>query len=467
MDPITESLKNFQEQVRAFRNNQEKSILSIITESQHVELLSKIIRGEEWQPDNNSPVLIFNTSCLKDEKEVCDSICQIIKEHYSIIKEGYEKENIEIPEFVNRLPDFDEEDEKDVGEIISVYIYTFTTCLKNYLSPPYICWLPTNVRDRSEWEDILEWLFESLKDSGVRFIFSTEKEKYIKRFQKRYEETLSVIEYAVHDEETNDFFGKLFAPPSLGHMQGTPSGSAAPDVEPPPRKTMQIPDDEAARKAMASLNIPPFLTPAQSEQLQSAVFTAARALGKSDEETTIKKQLEACAICEQAGVTLEHAMMRLTLANYYLQFKRNDEAEVEYRKAETLAAEIPAYPQIAQIRMALAFIYMRKRKTREKAAYEYEQAAVAATIGESWLLYLEALRMAGTCHIKLKDTDSALLCWKAAVEKSKDMAKEEVRASSFLDIAGNFIKVLKKNRLFEQAKSVENIVKEIGEQFVV
>jgi hypothetical protein len=78
--------------------------------------------------------------------------------------------------------------------------------------------------------------------------------------------------------------------------------------------------------------------------------------------------------------------------------------EVDGDTTENLDAnhivDVTAYPQVNQIRLAIAFIYMRKKKTCELVIHEYKQATIAAVIGDSLLLYIESLRMAGTCYLQ-------------------------------------------------------------------
>jgi tetratricopeptide (TPR) repeat protein len=462
MDPISASLKVFQQGVREFRESATAKILCIVTPSEHIGTLAKMLRAEEWQPDNKSPFLIFQTAYFNDLDGAAEEMCQHIGEHYALIKKEYEKSNIVIPDLIPAPFD----PEVPIDEVIE-HIVAFDKCLTGYLDPVFFCWMPTVVKKQKEWQKAITWFAEYLLLNGNRLILTAEKEQDFERCFKDYDDIIDLIYYKYDQEETTDYFGKLFAPPAKGHMTGTPSGSAAPDVEPPPRKSPQVLNDDNARLAIEALNLPAILTQKQAQELRTNVFAAAMASGQNDEDLAIEKQLAACNVCEEAGVKLEHSLMRLTLANYLLQFKRMDEALGQYRIAESLAIEILAYPQLAQIRMAVAFIYMRKRKTRTEAIHEYEQAAAAATIGDSPMLYLESLRMAGTCYLKEKDGEAAMLCWQAAVAKSKKMSIEEIRGSTFLDIVAKLIDLLEDYEMNEQAESIKLVVQEAGAKFDV
>ena len=460
MDPISTSLIVFQKQARAFIRDTEKRVLCIITGPENNALLSKVLRGEEWQPGNKSPLIIINTPWLDKNNDLPETVDYHLREHYKLLMEGFKKDGVILPQFSPAL-----EESNDPVDTIANGIIAFARNIAKYTDPPLFCWLPSTNRKPATWIELIIGLSEILSEHRIRLIIAIEKEKLTKPIEKQFDDTASFVTYAVSGDATNDYFEKLFAPPAAGHAAGTPSGSAAPDVAPPQRK-LQPPSDEQIKESLTQLNLPPVLTTSQAEALRSAIFAAAFAAGKNDQETAIREQRNACAICEEADVKLEHALMRLTLANYYLQFEMEQEAIEQYHLAETIAAEIKAYTQLAQIRMARAFIHMRKKKLLEEAIALYEQAAAAAAIGESWLLYLESLRMLGTCHVKLKDTDAAMLCWKAAVHRGAKMDKGEIAASTFLDISAQFIKLLEKEGLDEQAQSVEEIVADVGRKFI-
>lgn len=460
MDPITDSLNRFHDQVRAFRLNEEKKILCIVTPSEHSGMLSKVIRAEEWQSDNRSPFLICNQAYHKDSNDVAEQISRYIREHYALIRNDFEKEDITLPPLRAHSTNPDRP-----FDIVAEHIAAFNGCLKEHLAPSFFCWLPTMVKSFRHWQEELVWFIDFLLEEQSRIIISADKEKHFSRIVDDHEQDIEVICFNYNQQEANGYFQKLFGPPARGHQQGTPSGAAAPDVQPPPRKAPPVPMNDTTRAAIDALNPPPSMTPKQGEILRANVISAAWAVGRKDKDGAIAMQTAACKVCEEAGVILEHALMRLTLANYYLQFKDLDNAFAHYQKAEALAQEVTAYNQIAQIRMAMAFVYMRKRKTLEQAIYHYEQAAAAAAIGESPMLYLEALRMAGTVYLKRKQQDAALLCWQAAVTKACGMSKEEVRNSGFLDIAAKLISLYEKNDMVQQAHHMKMVVEEIGEQF--
>lgn len=460
MDPLSESIKVFQKDLQKFRQNTEIKILCIVSSAEHTGTLAKVIRSEEWQQDNKSPFLISQAAYLKDPVDTADQLCRYIREHYSMIKKDFAKNKIQIPDLNVR------QHKADVPiDAVVEHIIAFDFCLQDYCKPAVFCWMPSIVKKLNEWQNAINWFSDFLPERGNRLILASEKEKNFDKIIKNSSTHIGLIQYSYDHESGKKYFSALFASPSKGHIPGTPTGSAAPDVEPPLRKNPEFPVNDQTKSTIDNLKLPSFLTPQQSQDLNSLVIAAAQASGRKEENSTIEKQLAACKICEDAGVFLEHSLMRLTLANYFLQFKKMEDAIEQFRIAEELAVKIKAYPQLAQIRMAIAFVYMRRKRTRDLAIHEYEQAAAAAVIGDSMLLYVESLRMAGICYLKNKDTESAILCWEAAIVKCRKMSKEEIRGSTLLDISGKLIELLEDNNMFAQAEHIKQIVGEAGKQF--
>jgi tetratricopeptide (TPR) repeat protein len=459
MDPITTSLVAFREQVRLFAKDASKTLLAIVTPSQHVGQLAKTLRAEEWYPGNRSPYIIVDTPWLDDNDDIAETVGYYIREHYALLVKGFEKDGIALPPFEAATSPAEEP-----LDLVAADLVTFTKNIATHCAPPFFCWLPSTCKNTPDFIDGMRYLLEQVQPSGIRQIITVEKEKRLKPLVKTLDSSFSIIRYDLPEAAMQEYAAKLFAPPAAGHAAGTPSGSAAPDVAPPARK-IAPPSDDQVKESVEKLGLSPVLLPGQAEALRTALFAAALAAGRNDAATALTEQEKACAVCEEAGVKLEHCLMRLTLANYHLQFRQEEEAMREYAHAERIAAEIPSYTQLAQIRMAQAFVCMRKKKRLEEAIGYYEQAAAAATIGEVWLLYLECLRMLGTCHLKRKDPEAAASCWNAAVLRAPKMDTAEVAASTFIDIAARFISLLEKERLDEQAASVAAIVQEVGAQF--
>jgi hypothetical protein len=448
MDPLSASLEKFQKQFKKFKVNPKKKILCILSESQHFESLAKLMRAEEWQPDNRSPFIILHTPYLDNQDEAAEEMCKQIRAHFEMLQKESLNDGVTLPPLT-----IEKADHKIPIDPVIEHVVAFDKSLKGRLEPSFFCWFPKNVKNIGKWKKAVRWFYDYLLEQGNKIVLGNGTPKAFDDLFDDVIDQVDTIEYGYDQDASTDYFAKLFAAPSQGHIKGTPSGSAAPDVAPPPRKvTAQKPNPQDNPYS----NI---LSPDQAEKLQTYVITAAAAMAKQDEKTALENQLAACQICEQAQVHLEHALMRLTYGNYLFQFKYTDDVMAEYITAEAAAAKVNAFVEIAQIRLAKAGLFMTKKKNRIDAIEHYEQAAAAAVIGGSTPLYIEALRMAGLIHLEnAKDDESAYLCFKAVLKRCEQLPMEEVLMTPLPLIADKVIKLFEKYEMPDQVAYVQQLL---------
>ena len=459
MDPISSAMEKFREDFQEFRDNSELRILRVISESKNAASIGKILRAEEWDLDNQRPFLVFHVACTK-ESETFEPMCRMVFEHYQLLKQGFEENKKTIPNFGLTLADTEH---YELDTLVQ-YILQFRKNIGDVLEPPYICWLPTDVKSEKEYIKSILRLLKLSPDLGLRFVLMDDpKAERLAQLQEALRDSMISASFEIDESALQDYLNKMMAPPSKGRVPGTMPGAAAPDVEPPPRPGPPPPNKEEIEVASKELKLPPTLTPEQGDRLQQLILKAAKASGEQDEKTTIGSQQQACKLCADAGVKLEQALMTLVLASYLLQFQRDEEAEIQYKFADKLAGDVGAYPQMAQARLALSHLLLKNKKIDE-AAHVYEQAAVASIIGQVNLLYFESLRMAGSCHMQLGRKRQAYLCWNAAAKRVEKASPDEIRNSGFLDIAGELIRLLDEHGYTENARAVERLVVEAGKR---
>ncbi len=456
MDPITAAVTRFQDDFREFREDPRARILRVIVAQKNIGTLVKALRGEEWQPENQSPFLVFETAYQKEPAPFA-GMSHVVREHYSIMKTAMEEQGTNLPDLM-----IDAGTPVDDLTGFAVHVRRFAECTGEKLDPPMVCWLPTLVEDYKEWTNAVVRFMSLPFDKGLRFVIGDQDGNHLAAPLGSLGDAVTTIRFDIDEAGLGDYFKQMMAPPSAGRARGTLPGAAAPDVEPPPRPGKPPPTDEEIKAAVAKAGLPPVLTESQGEELRRLIFEAAEAGSKNDGETTIKKQRAACELCADAGVKLEQALMTLVLATYLIQFKMEDHAAAQYRQSVSLSEDIEAWPQVSQARMGLAYLLL-KNGIVDEAAAEYERAADAAEKGEANLLYIETQRMAGTCHMQRGRRQDAARCWQAAVDQGKDSSPDEIKVSSFLEVAQNLIALLRENGLEQQAQSVEAVVTEIGE----
>ncbi len=454
MDPISQAIDNFQQAFRAFRANGDLHLFRVETEARHVELLIKILRGEEWQSDNVHPLIVFPCA-FRETSETLYQMKLLVVQHYGLLQKAFSEQAKSLPD----LP-LDPSAEEDPLAALVNALDGFVRGTSGHLAAPIVCWLPTEIKKPKAWQKVVTGLRAWMWPNELRLVLATEAKNSRVEYLGIEEDEVASHVFEIDEDANSAYFSTLMGPPSAGRAKGTLSGCAAPDVAPPPRPGPAEPSEQEIKAAAKEADLPPMLTTSEAEVLRTHVLTAARASADGDARKAIGEQKAACGLCSTAGVILEHAMMTLVLANYYLQFKMEEEAELAYREAERLACEAGAFAQISQIRLALGYLYL-KNKDYRKAVETYEQAAAPAIIVQSYLLYIEALRLAGTAYLKLDDYDAARLCWLAVVQKGPEVSPSERNLSSFRDVAGALIDLLKNNGLVEQARSVQQLVIEV------
>ncbi len=458
MDPINKEINRFQETFRDFRENTNARILHIITQPEQVNTIIKVLRAEEWQPENRHPFLIFNTD-YTDDNTACDEMRMYLVEHYNLLRKGLEQENVHISELNVNFK----------GEpylVLAMHIQEFYKNVREVFDGLFACWLPASIGNRREWQKFITQLLKLPFDPNIRFVIADDGNDQLEKEFKKSNEILVTTSFYIDNKEAMNYFRELMSPEKNNippSVPGVPAGAARPDVAPPPRKVgPKQPTDEEIRSAIKATGSQPVLTPSESDKLRKLIFDAAIASGEGRINDAIRLQQSACRICHDANVVLEETLMTMVLATYYQQAKQKAEAIQQYKLAEALALKIEAYPQVTQIRMSLAYIYLMD-KLNDMAGLEYEKAADSANKAGDAIMQIEALRMAGTCYLQNKDRQQAERCWRKALDIGKTADPAQIRLSTFMDVVSALIELLRKMKLKDQAQAVEVMVMQIGE----
>lgn len=442
MDPITQAVEDLQTAARKFLAG-DRRVLIVTAAGDDVATVAKVLRGEEWQPDNQRPFLVLPTAYR--EPETCfEQLRLLIEEHYTQLRNGLAKDNINIDPLpsVNGLEPY--------PGLVKTLI-AFAEQLPGILKAPVFAWLPTETT--AHWSSAVLALWQALAAQDWRFVVSAKDAKTLVDPLHHMDWQASVHHFDIDQNAVGDHMEKLMAAPAKGRAPGTMPGCAAPDVTPPPRPNATQVDAKTMAQAREAAELPASLTVEQGETLRRHVFLAARAAGKQDRDKTIQQQQAAVALCQQAQVGQEETLMTMVLANYHLQFSEEAEAETTYIQADALACREKAYPQLAQIRMALGYLQLRQKRALA-AAETYEQAAWAGCLAESGMLTLESLRLAGLAYCQAKDRVAAAWCWQAGMDKALVMNPTERQLTQYRDLAARLIALYQQNGLHAKAEAV-------------
>jgi hypothetical protein len=75
---------------------------------------------------------------------------------------------------------------------------------------------------------------------------------------------------------------------------------------------------------------------------------------------------------------------------------------------------------------------------------------------------VEALRLAGRCHIERGAEDDAYHSWMGAIRRGRNLSGPEIRLSSFMETARELLELLNRHGLNEEGNEVVAIIQEAG-----
>lgn len=424
MDPVAKAVDEFRQSFRDYRSNPEARALQVIVDSADLGALEQTVRGEEWQPENRSPFLVF-TMPYESGGACLAAMTTQLYQHYAMLAEGLAGEGANLEPLGQLGADM------TAFQQLILYLARWVECTSAVVEPPLFCWLPPTVDDRREFRDVVVALIQHA-DPGIRFVLGDDAtHSYLDTTLVDHAVPAATVRFRIdQDAMKEDFARMMLATPKKGRAPGAPPGAAAPDVEPPPRPGPQPASDEQVRATLAEHGLPPVLTAAEGEQLEQLVFAAAQAVSDGKADIALGKQYEAYQLCERADVKLEQGMMALVLGGYLVQFQQEDQALQWFGEAARLTGEAEAKPQLSQSLMGVAYIHFQAGRN-EEAAGAYHQAATAAAEGGATLLVLENLRMTGVCLQRHGRVTDAIQVWLQAVELARQASPGEIATSNF------------------------------------
>ena len=459
MDPTAKAIHNFQEEFRSFREEANCRLLLILCDPAHTGTLIQLLRAEEWNLANQSPFLVFDNS-YTDDRNGYKTMSATLIEHYDLLRKGLAKQNIALPEWDLPLTGGEDQFTRFV-----LHLQTFYRSLRDPLQGLWVCWLPASVKNGEQWWKDLQTLFNLLVAPNIRFIISDEKGGPAEASVAELGDLVRTIPFSIDEKEMMNYFKKLSTPSSASKPHpGTMPGAARPDVEPPPRPhSAKQPTEEDLLKAIQAGKVSPVLLPSQGAKLRQLVLDAATAISEKRPDDAMKWQQEACLLCKEAGVKVEQALMTLILASYCAQSNLPELAARRFLEAATLAEEAHAYPQVAQARMALAYFLLRAALPAQ-AAQQYELAGEAALKGQATMLRIDAFRMSGTCYLQCGRKQDAVRCWQMVVMTGQTATADEIRNSRFKEVCESLIKLLREQKLEDEARRTETLISQVSEK---
>jgi tetratricopeptide (TPR) repeat protein len=190
---------------------------------------------------------------------------------------------------------------------------------------------------------------------------------------------------------------------------------------------------------------------------------AAAASGENKPKQANEAFQEARQVCQQHGLAAEEAIVVMAIGNTHVATNQLDLAIQHYEESVAVARKGDVPVVRAQAGLALGSTLFRKQEY-ERAGKAYEQAGEDAKDCESDILYIDALRMAGTCHNLRQKPDEAMRCWKDALQTSQHISPAELQLSTWEQVGQAFLELCRKRGLGEQAKSVASQIEALRRQ---
>jgi tetratricopeptide (TPR) repeat protein len=192
-------------------------------------------------------------------------------------------------------------------------------------------------------------------------------------------------------------------------------------------------------------------------QIRLLLLDAAAALGRGRPDQAAEAYRAARALCQAEGLVEQEVGVLVALGGACMSAGAPELGADSYRQAAVLAERAEAWPLACQAWLGVGGAFL-PRGDHAPAVAAYRAAAAAAKRGEveSVAVRIEALRMVGTCLLRLDREDEAMLAWKEAVDVGASAA--ERGATSFEEVGRALAKLLDRRGLASQAAHVRGII---------
>lgn len=433
MDPITRASRAFLAEANAFWHAGKGPVLPMIAEATARAELVKTLRLAELDLANRRPLFLHEEPFV-DARSWGEAIAAAIAEDYEAVREGAEKEGVPLPPFP---PATEGPTEKAPPLASAVWAMEQAAApLGKHLDGVLVAFVPKAVGDPAAYRHAVATLAAT-------------------RFTAR-------VRLAVHappDGPLADLFGGEGAHFEVDqdglakHLEqlGAGAESAGPPGPPPPEPT------EEQRRAHEEKTGSKLPAPATGRTLREMLVAAAMATGRQEHRAAAKQYTAARELCQREGLALEQAGVLVALGGACLAAGEVNLAGDAYRRAGEMAEKLEAWALACQARLGAGGAHL-AAKRYEAAALAYEGAAGAAERAETPVLGVEALRMAGTCHLLRGAQSETVRTWLRAVDLGGAIPAAERPETTFPKVAEDLAAILERRGLTAQAAHVRSLV---------
>lgn len=430
MDPITRAATTFAEQAAAFWQSGQGQILHICAAPAQRLNVAKLLRAQESALDNRWPLVLFDAP-FSDARAYAAGLGQRIAEDYAAVRAGVAQEGVALDELPPALA------VTATAHGVAVALAEMAKRLGSRLDGVQLVLLPSRIDSADAWRKFVAELLQCAFSQRARVaIYDPPGGALSSLFSAQRRALFEVDEAALLD---------YFRQAGNRKSEGPPRPAKAPALTDEQRARVE---ERLGRRLLGQDS---------AARLRDLLLDAAQHNRKNDHGAALKSYLEAQRLCQAAGAVHEEAMVLMALASAYLALKDTAQALASYSSAAKLAADKSLWPVASQAFMGSGAVWLMNGEWR-RAAQDYEQAAAAAERAQVAMLRIEALRMAGTCHHQLGRTDDTVRCWQQAVLEGEALSPGLRAATTFPEVAGELIKLLRRYGLHQQADHVESLV---------
>jgi tetratricopeptide (TPR) repeat protein len=433
VDPITRASRVFLEEAAAFWRAGRGPILPMVAGASARPDLVKTLRLAELAKENRRPLFLYEEP-FTTAYAYGNGLAGAIAADYEAVRAGAEDESVALPLFT--APGVEPPGADAPRARMAWAIERAAALLAERLDGVLVALVPTRVEDAHAYRELIAALAET-------------------RFSPR-------VRLAVFHPPGGPLEGVLGGDGARFHVDpdelaehlkqlGSGAGSAGPPAAPPPIPTE---DQRRAFEAATGRRLP---SPETARSLRALLLDAARATGQGDHATAAARYRDARVLCQREALALEEATVLLALGGACLAARTLDPANEAYAQAVELAQALEAWPVVCQAWLGAGGAELTAMRY-EAAAPAYRAAADAAKRGGIAVLCVEALRMAGTCHLLRGAWEEAVRVWQEAVDAGAGLDTPARGASTFPQVTEALAVLLEQLGMAGQAAHVRSLV---------
>jgi tetratricopeptide (TPR) repeat protein len=415
MDPITCAARRLFAEMDVFwEAAEERRTLRITASDEDRSDLVKALRLFEASPENRRPMFLYEAPFI-EPRGYFTGLCDRIAQDYELVRKGAAEEGVMLPPFAV--------DERMLAQRLSpigravLHMERAATLLGERLDGVLVALVPPHVGLAGCFRECVATLAKALLSTRVHLAV-------VDRPNGPLESVLGATRAHFEIDQA-----KLLA--HKKQLISQASGGPATDAQPAPTKT---------------------------QELASLLLDAAESTRQGGSTKAMELYRRAIVLCRAEDLMIEEACVRMALAGACLAAGEAPAALESYRKAAELGEKKKAFPITCQAWLGAAGICF-TFKRYQHAATAYESAAEAARRAPLPLLRVEALRMAGTCHLLRGSEEDALLAWIGAVSTGVAMNSPERKVSTLAQAAEALSELLNEVGLSKHAADVASYIR--------